>query len=203
MIFESGHFNDDIIQKSVINEFLTESRTFSEKHAAKRKKTVFLSHKHPKPDDEAGLRDLGGVMGFLEDLGASIYIDARDNRMQGQTTGATAARIKEIIKASNKFILYATEKAIASYWCNWELGFGDTYKFIDNIAILPQKDTGTSDATYKGNEYLQIYPRIDYQDGTTRYASSNEIIPEGYYIVKPPNDKGTKIITLLRDWINR
>lgn len=49
--------------------------------------------------------------------------------MPARTCGRTAENIKEKIKKYDKFILVATEGAIASKWCNWELGFGDAQKF--------------------------------------------------------------------------
>ncbi|RLD83948.1 MAG: hypothetical protein DRJ10_02440 [Bacteroidetes bacterium] len=78
--------------------------------------TVFLSHKHDN------LKDMRGVMGLLEDLSVNVYIDSMDNRMPNQTNGETALRIKKVIEFCNKFILLATDRAIESYWCNWELG---------------------------------------------------------------------------------
>ena len=178
MIFERGHFNKSKVQTSVINESLTQVRTFSSTSISSTDVTVFLSHKH------ADLEDLRGVMGTLKDLGAKVYIDSMDNMMPYQTCGDTAVRIKEIIKSTKKFILLATDKAIESFWCNWELGIGDTSKYIDHIAILPMKENGDGDNEYKGNEYLQIYPRIDYRDGTTRY-SNQKLIPKGYYVCNP------------------
>ena len=130
MIFERGHFSGSSIQESIINESLNEVRTFSAKTASTSKPTVFISHKH---DD---LADLRGIMGMLREFGVKVYIDSMDNGMPGQTSGETALRIKEVIKFSNKFILLATNKAIESYWCNWELGIGDTHKYIDHIAVL-------------------------------------------------------------------
>ena len=106
-------------------------------------------------------------MGQLEQLGTKIYIDSMDNKMSQETSGMTAARIKKVIKFCNKFILLATGKAIQSYWCNWELGIGDTHKFIEHIAILPMKEKGATDRSWAGNECLQIYPSIQYEDGTS------------------------------------
>ncbi|MDD4822028.1 MAG: toll/interleukin-1 receptor domain-containing protein [Bacteroidales bacterium] len=197
MIFERGHFSNSNIQESFINESLRDVRTFSSKSAYSAKPTVFLSHKH---DD---LKDLQGFMGKLQELGAKVYIDSMDNKMPDQTSGDTAIRIKEVIKYCNKFILLATEKAIESYWCNWELGIGDTHKFIEHIAILPMKERGLNDLQYKGNEYLQIYPRIDYEDGTNHYRNNGGIIPQGYYVSKPINKEGIRYITLLTDWLNQ
>ena len=196
MIFERGHFNSSIIEERVINESLKEVRTFSAQYASTVIPTVFLSHKH---DD---LNDLQGFMGKLKQLGAKVYIDSMDNKMPGQTSGETAKRIKEVIKFCNKFILLATEKAIESYWCNWELGIGDTFKYMKHIAILPIKDKGEIDYQYKGNEYLQIYPRIDYENGTNRYRNG-AAISAGYYISYPPDKDGVKTIELLTTWLNQ
>ena len=193
MIFERGFFDNYKISKSIIMESLKE-RTIPDDITASYKPTVFLSHKH---DD---LKDLRGVMGMLQELGAKIYIDSMDKQMPNETSGETAHRLKTVIKTCNKFILLATDKAIESYWCNWELGFGDTHKYIDHIAILPMKEKDTSNYSYKGNEYLQIYPRIDYENGLNQYESG-KIIPEGYYVSTLNGNSRT--ITLLKDWINK
>jgi len=195
MIFERGYFQNKNVSETVINESLRQTRSFSSKNTFSAVTTVFLSHKH------TDLEDLKGVMGMLEDFNVRIYIDSMDNKMPNETTGETAARIKQVIEYSDRFILLATEAAIESYWCNWELGIGDVHKFIKNIAILPIKEKNEYDWKYKGNEYLQIYPRIDYRDGTTFYAGTNIRIEKGYYYVKPKGDDGFSYITPLIDWL--
>lgn len=198
MIFESGYFSNNLVSDSFITETLNEARNFSNRGYTS-KPTVFLSHKHK---DLADAKDAKGFMKILQDYGAKVYIDSMDNNMPGHTCGETALRIKDEIKTCKKFILLATEKAIESYWCNWELGIGDTHKYIDHIAILPIKQKGQFDFQYKGNEYLQIYPSIDYEDGTNRYRSG-DIIPAGYYVCKPRNDKGIQYITKLDKWLQQ
>jgi hypothetical protein len=197
MIFERGHFDGSMITESFAMESLNESMIFDSVTAFSSKPTIFLSHKH---DD---LKDLQGVMGALKDLGAKVYIDSMDNKMPNHTSGETALRIKEIIKYCDKFIILATDKAIESYWCNWELGIGDIHKYVEHIAILPMKEKGEGDYKYKGNEYLQIYPSIDYENGTGTYKDGSRI-SAGYYVSTPPIKKGaTRTITPLKDWINR
>ena len=89
-----------------------------------RKTTVFISHKH---DD---LDDLKGLLGFLEqEYDVKVYIDSRDPSMPKITSAQTALNIRERIKRCDKFILLATNGAIESKWCNWELGYGDAQKF--------------------------------------------------------------------------
>jgi len=197
MIFERGHFDGSMIQESFVMESLNEAKFFDYTTDYSPNSTIFLSHKH---DD---LKDLQGVMGILQKMGAKIYIDSMDNKMPNQTSGATAHRIKKIIKYCNKFILLATDKAIESFWCNWELGIGDTHKYSEHIAILPMKDKGKYDSSYKGNEYLQIYPSIDYENGTNKYYDGS-IIVAGYYVSIPIIKEGDRrIITPLKDWINK
>ena len=71
------------------------------------------------------------------------------------TSGKTASKIKTRIRQCDKFILLATNSAVESKWCNWELGYGDSQKFDNNdIAILPLKKADMTDSAYKGNEYI-------------------------------------------------
>ena len=200
MIFEKGHFKSTRIKKSIITDSLNETKYFSADSAYDTKVTVFLSHKHKDIEE---IEEATGVIEILEDLGTKVYIDSMDNKMPNQTTGETAARIKEVIKYCDKFILLATARAIESYWCNWELGIGDVHKFQKHIAILPVKEKGEYDFQYKGNEYLQIYSHINYRDGTTNYINNGGIIPKGYYVDDPINKEGITHITALKTWLSK
>lgn len=159
-----------------------------------RKTTVFLSHKH---DD---LEDMKGVIGMLErKFNVNVYIDSMDGTMPKTTCGETASRIKRKIKECDKFILLATEGAIESKWCNWELGFGDAKKSEkNNIAIFPMRDTRYS--SYKGSEYLEIYPHIIEENGLSEYKDGR-IIEKGYYVVE--KRKETDYYTPLKKWLSR
>jgi len=191
MIFERGHFESKSINESFVNESLREVKMFSQTKHYSNSNTVFLSHKH------SDLQELKGVMGLLKEYGVKVYIDSMDNKMPKETSGDTAKRIKEVIKFSKKFILLATEKAIESFWCNWELGFGDTHKFKNHIAILPIKEKGESDFQYKGNEYLQIYPRINYRNSFTNYKG--HFFKSGYYVENADDN----YITELSEWLKQ
>lgn len=159
-----------------------------------RKTTVFISHKH---DD---LDEIKGLIGLLErKYNIKAYIDSKDASMPKNTSGETAKKIKDRIKRCNKFILLATNGAIESKWCNWELGYGDAQKFeLDSIALFPIKPEGTGDYAYKGIEYMDIYPHITYYDGTERYSNGNPI-KAGFYV---STDKdGNRTITPLEKWL--
>ncbi len=131
---------------------LNEARADRKHGVSSQMVTVFLSHKH----DEVTV--LENVICMLKSLGVLIYVDWLDEGMPKYTCGDTARRIKQKIKECKKFILLATEGAIASKWCNWELGYGDAHRYIENIAIMPI--TEKRGGIYSGSEYLQIYPII-------------------------------------------
>lgn len=136
-----------------INESLKEFRVESKFS----KVTIFLSHKH----DE--VEELDSTISFLKRFGVEIYVDWLDDGMPRTTSGTTASRIKQKIKENRKFIFLATEGAISSKWCNWELGHGDAEKYMNHIAVLPIKNNYSD---YSGAEYLQIYPYIYESDST-------------------------------------
>lgn len=131
---------------------LNESMSVRERKAHTNEVTVFLSHKH---SDRPILEN---VIALLKKINVHVYVDWNDEGMPSTTSGNTATRIKQKIRECKKFILLATEDAIASRWCNWELGYGDAFRYKDNIAIMPITEKRNS--LFTGSEYLQIYPII-------------------------------------------
>ncbi len=157
---------------------VNESRMFSKTNSTT---SIFLSHSHSDKDviEQAKI--------FFENLGINIYVDWADKTMPENPNGVTAQKIKnQIISINDKFVLLATNNAVASKWCNWELGIADPFKLPNKkIALLPLADNSGS---WNGNEYFQIYPRIE------RAASNlNE-----YYVWYPD---GT--LDALSTWLNR
>ncbi|MCH5937009.1 toll/interleukin-1 receptor domain-containing protein, partial [Salmonella enterica] len=59
---------------------------------------------------------------------------------------------------ANWFLFLATENSMSSRWCPWEIGYADGKKNLNNIVIVPTVD---SSGRHHGNEYLQLYSRID------------------------------------------
>jgi len=141
--------------------------------------TVFLSHKH---DEVAVLHD---VISLLRRCGVDVYVDWMDEGMPKTTSGQTAIKLKDKINKCKKFIFLGTEGAIASKWCNWELGFGDAKKYPSNIAIMPIAE---NNGIYSGSEYLQIYPVI---------KSEYMTIPDNYFV-----EWGTTKVPL-KDWLRQ
>lgn len=188
-IFEQGSFQ--AYSKARLDEARAPVIEHSQFGAGKT--TVFISHKH---DD---LEDLMGVFGFLEQkYGVKVYIDSKDPTMPKVTSAITASNIKRRIEQCNKFILLATNAAIESKWCNWELGYGDARKYKKHIALFPMKPKGTFDSAFKGSEYMSIYPYIAFYDGTEKYTSGI-LVSRGYYVVSRESD-GINHITPLVNW---
>lgn len=188
-IFEQGHF--DAYSNISLNESRSSIPLYSD--FSMRKTTIFISHNH---DD---LDDLKGVLGFLErTYDVKVYIDSRDPTMPKVTSMQTALNIRERIKQCDKFIFLATNGAIESKWCNWELGYGDAQKYRDHIALFPLKPKGTYDWEYKGSEYMSIYPYVSYYNGTEKYMDGNSI-PRGYYISM--RGRNSTIIIPLVKWL--
>lgn len=170
-MFTKNKFESIARQKSALNytsTILNETRKFSKSTSTT---SIFLSHSHT---DRAFVRY---AKVFFENLGMSIYVDWADETMPEKTNGVTAQKIKNQIIASNdKFILLATNEALASRWCNWEVGIADPFKLSkDKIALLPLTENSSN---WNGNEYLQIYPYI-----------KESITSSGEYYVWYPNGK--------------
>lgn len=176
-----------IISKSKLTEFRNTTRQYYKtsneslgefKSESKYNKVnIFLSHKHDETEE------LDSAISFLKRFGVEVYVDWLDEEMPKYTSGITATRIKRKIKENRKFVFLATEGAILSKWCNWELGHGDAQKYIDHIAILPIKNNSTD---FSGAEYLSIYP----------YIYESDSIPNSYYVKFPSRE-----LMSLKDWL--
>ena len=193
-----------IISKSGLYEFRNSTRQFSRsinesleefsRETKVGKTTIFLSHKH----DE--LKELDSAITFLRKLGVNVYIDWLDTGMPKLTSGKTAQRIKDKIKENKKFIFLATEAAINSKWCNWELGFGDAQRYFDNIAIFPVRD---DDNNFTGSEYLKIYSRIEFIKQNSVQRQIGGYFEEGYYVITPENENGVSSYTKIAVWLSK
>lgn len=179
-IISKLYLNDIFSNEKVSDSIINEARSLKLGGSLYNQVTVFLSHKH----DET--KELGQIIKLLKTNGVDVYVDWLDEGMPKYTSGITAQKIKDKINKCQKFILVATEGAINSKWCNWELGFGDAKKYPQNIAIIPISENKNS--AWSGNEYLQIYPVITSQFETIK----------GQFYVEFQNTKIT-----LAEWLRR
>jgi hypothetical protein len=136
----------ELIQASVRNyAFSGSSRKYGQK-------TGFLCHSHKDRSLALGLQQR------LKEEGLDLYIDWQDASMPEEPDRETASRIQAAIKHSDLFLFLATQNSMTSRWCPWEIGYADGTLDINQIAIVTTRDpTGR----YHGNEYLQLYRRID------------------------------------------
>lgn len=151
------------------------TKKFVVKNKADSNISVFLSHKHTDKDI------LERVIKIFQSLGVSAYVDWLDDDMPKHTSTITAEKIKKKIIENDKFLLIATDDAINSKWCNWELGFGDAQKFEKmNIALFPIRDDNRD---WSGSEYMGLYPIIEFEDGSTDYIAKEQINEGGYLYI--------------------
>jgi hypothetical protein len=138
----------DLINKSFkFQPFAHES--LQKSFSLKQNKSVFLCHSHK---DETIVK---GLLVLFEEAGVDLYIDWKDHTMPDVPNVETARKIQDKIKGCDQFIFLASANSKASRWCPWEIGYADSSK--RSIFIIPTYDYRD---TY-GNEYLDLYPRID------------------------------------------
>lgn len=113
--------------------------------------TAFLSHSHQDRFLAIGLAQL------LNEAGWRVYIDWQDEEMPASPNRETATRIQREISESDYFLFLATANSMSSRWCPWEIGFADGVKNLDRILMIPTFDGWTT----HGNEYLDLYRRVD------------------------------------------
>lgn len=131
------------IKKAFENRIIDESTSNATK--------VFLSHRHKD------INEVEKVVGFLETLDVDLYVDYLDHELLERTNEETATILRNKISKSEKFILLATPNSIESIWIPWELGLGDAFKGLENVAILPLTN---DENTWEEREYYNLYGTI-------------------------------------------
>lgn len=131
---------------------------------------VFLSH--AREDAEVIL----GVKVLLEEAGHTVYVDWVDDAHLDRTSVTPAtARVLRVRMCSCRSMLFATSKASPeSKWMPWELGFFDGLR-NGQISILPI--LGDHDSSFKGQEYLGLYPVVEI-DGANRLKVVKSVTEE-------------------------
>ncbi len=178
-----------ILSKQYLNE-LTQKKALDESvvYFSKRKKEeredydIFFSYSYN--DKEFALT----IVQLLEKCGYNVYIDLKDNELDRNNVGIET--VKKIAQSMDKCrgLLYLYSKASSvSRWCPWELGYVSGKKSF-RCAKLPLIQS--SKDTYEKQEYLEIYPTIEYAkvSGTEK----NE-----FWVYE-----SAKKYTTLRKWIN-
>ena len=126
---------------------------------------IFLSH---------SVRDAELIEGMkltFEDLGYSVYVDWIEDKQldRSKVSSTTAEQLRKRMNTSRSLFYVTTQNAESSRWMPWECGYFDGKK--GKTAIVPIVNY-SYDNSYKGQEYLGLYP----------------------YIVKQPNKYGKEML---------
>ena len=141
---------------------------------------LFFSHSFKDKDLVTGLYHLFYKANY------KVYIDWIDDITLDRTnvTPNTASIIKSRIMNSNGISYIATSNSTSSKWCPWELGVADGAK--GKVCILPVMDD-----SFKGQEYLGLYPYIEY----ARISGKPD------YDFWIHDQKNTQKYIILKDWL--
>src|SRR5690349_20180690 len=115
---------------------------------------VFLSHSFQDADVILGVKTI------LESLRLPVYVGWIDDGGldRRRVTVRTAELLRVRMRQSSCLIYVHTSQSADSAWMPWELGYFDGFK-PNFVWILPL--VNTSDAEFKGQEYLGLYPTVD------------------------------------------
>lgn len=160
---ESIYESVDTYAKRLLNQSV---KTFS----AYKTYDIFLSH---------SMKDAQGVLEIkkkLESYGMSVYVDWIEDRQldRSKVTQDNAHIIRERLKNCKSLIYMLTHHSTQSSWVQWELGLGDGQK-NGKVAILPVLTGDEINPNFYKQEYLGLYPYIDYA-GSSIYVNGKKYI---------------------------
>lgn len=182
-------FLQEHARKNNITEFslqhgqtLNENMNIAKRFDAKEDYDLFLSHSYL---DKVRVMAL---MKLFNDAGYSVYVDWIEDQQldRSDVNEETALTLRERMESSKGLAYLATSNITSSKWCPWELGYFDGKK-RGRCCILPVMDY----ASFKGQEYLGIYPYIDYEKVTN--SDKYE-----FWVNSPKENKYVR----LREWLN-
>lgn len=133
---------------------LFEQKLFSLRNSITTHFDIFLSHSFLDKEEIQGLYQ------ELTDFGYSVYVDwiVDPHLDRKKVTKESATLIRNRMKSCESLLLAISTNAEMSKWMPWELGYvdGNTNK----CAIVPVSQEGTPPKSFKGTEYLLLYPFI-------------------------------------------
>lgn len=115
---------------------------------------IFLSHSFLDKSEVQGLYQ------ELTDFGFKVYVDwIIDSQLDRTNVTKTSAKlIQSRLKSSKSLLLAISTNASMSKWMPWELGYVDGH--TSKCAILPVSKERIAPKSFKGTEYLSLYPFI-------------------------------------------
>ena len=154
MILSKQYLNESV-QKRVLKENFYQGSYFGVKRPDRDQYDSFISYSW----NDRTFADK--VVQLLENCGYTVYIDYNDKRLdRNNVTEETAQHIlSQMNKCKGLLYLYSPSSSV-SKWCPWEVGVFSGMKSF-RCANLPLTQNRGDD--FKKQEYLEIYPYIDYE----------------------------------------
>ena len=125
---------------------------------------IFLSHSYQDADTILGTKII------LEEVYKyKVYVDWINDRQlsRDDINSETAQTLRQRMMQSRSLFYATSDNATNSKWMPWELGFKDGHN--QKAAIMPLLNTNISSNSYKGQEYLGVYPYVTHgQDNSGR-----------------------------------
>ncbi|OCX50678.1 hypothetical protein BEL04_21295 [Mucilaginibacter sp. PPCGB 2223] len=115
---------------------------------------IFLSHSYLDKEE------VWGLYFDLKRKGYNVYVDwiVDPHLDRSNVTKESAQLVKTRMKNSKSLLLAVSYNASVSKWMPWELGFVDGN--TDKCAIVPVSEGDVNRASFKGVEYLALYPFV-------------------------------------------
>lgn len=115
---------------------------------------IFLSHSFLDREEVFGLFQELSNFGYL------VYVDwiVDPNLNRERVTKESATLIRQRMKCSKSLLLAVSTNVTLSKWIPWELGYVDGN--TNRCAIVPISNETTPPKSFKGTEYLSLYPFI-------------------------------------------
>ena len=121
---------------------------------------------------------------LFNEAGYSVYVDWIEDKQldRSKVDPNTASTLRKRMQSSKGLAYIATQNTTNSRWCPWELGYFDGLK-NGRCCVLPIVDAG-----FKGQEYLGLYPYLDYdiggEDSKIRFWVNDQTNKNRYIILK-------------------
>ena len=121
---------------------------------------IFLSHSFLDREDVLGLYT------ELKNRGFSVYVDwIIDPQLdRNNVTKESSELLRSRMRASKTLLLAISHNASVSKWMPWELGYVDGKTGF--CAIAPISKDNQYRSSYRGVEYLSLYPYVDIENNT-------------------------------------
>lgn len=122
---------------------------------------VFLSHRYYDADQILALKSL------IEDFGFSVFVDWIEipGLDRGKVTKEAADYLRTAMDKSASLLYAVSDNSSDSKWMPWELGYSDALH--GRVAVIPITDQETATESYRGQEYLGLYPYLTLETDTS------------------------------------